>query len=147
MKLEDLEGLVIKSISEYTSSETYWGYDGILIKTDKGDITILISNGQSCCESWGYEYGAFLYKNVSNISVIDKITEIFMNEKILKVLECDDEINEWGDGGSLNVVFVCNTGTFWVRLSNIHNGYYSHPIEVSFTDSDNKEHSIINSSL
>ena len=28
-------------------------YEGLIIETNKGDIRLVISTGQSCCENWG----------------------------------------------------------------------------------------------
>jgi hypothetical protein len=51
------ENATILSIKEDTIKDDSRGwdelYEGLIIETDKGDIRLVISTGQSCCENWG----------------------------------------------------------------------------------------------
>lgn len=111
---------IIVSIEEarFRKEDYYDGFDGYKIHTTKQIIEMGISNGQSCCEDWGYFftnddiksfYGAELY----NIEVVD---EILQKEKLVDVY----------DGGITFIDFVTSKGVLQFTMYNEHNGYYSH---------------------
>ena len=104
----------------------YGGYDGYKITTDKHEFLILIDNGQSCCENWGYFY-------------LNDDTEMFIGAKLREVNLTDMALNKQkveesdyyggGDGDDIQFVdFVTNKGVLQFAVYNEHNGYYGHPI-------------------
>lgn len=106
----------------------YGEYDGYEIKTDIHNFLILISNGQCCCESWGYftsedETDNFIGKTLIDVELTDKA----LNTK--KVEESDYYADE---GGIQFVNFKFSDGTvLQFAVYNSHNGYYGHPIIVA----------------
>ncbi|MBC5688122.1 hypothetical protein H8S37_04135 [Mediterraneibacter sp. NSJ-55] len=103
---------------------TYEEYDGYRITTDKHEFNILISNGQNCCEHWGYFY--------SNDNEQD-----FVGADLLEVNLTDKELNKevvnksgyYDDCGGIQFVdFVTTKGILQIAVYNAHNGYYGHPI-------------------
>ena len=66
----------------------YGGYEGYLVQTDKHTYHVLIEDGQSCCESWGYittnedlSYfvGAELYKVELTDTALNKKPIVFVD--------------------------------------------------------------------
>jgi hypothetical protein len=105
----------------------YGTKDGYKVVTDKHTYHILISNGQSCCENWGY------------MSSEDDL-DYFVGAELLEVNLTDTELNKgkldkqnvWiGDGGVQFVDFVTDKGTLQLAVYNGHNGYYGHSILVA----------------
>jgi hypothetical protein len=59
----------------------YESYDGYKVKTSEHDFHVLISNGQSCCESWGYfssddDLDSFNGKELAEIELTDKALNV-----------------------------------------------------------------------
>ena len=105
----------------------YGGYKGYLVQTDKHKYHVIIEDGQSCCENWGYittnedlSYfvGAELYKV--------ELTDTALNKKPLE----DIENYLVGGGGIVFVDFTTSKGVFQLVVYNAHNGYYGHAIMV-----------------
>jgi hypothetical protein len=118
----------IQSIREVTSvhlpEKKYGTYDGYEIVTDDQTVLVLIYNGQSCCENWGY------------MSSEDNLAE-FVGADLLSVELTDTALKTWQlDGYPLDVgaaQFVnVNTskGLLQFVVYNEHNGYYGHDIVV-----------------
>lgn len=107
-----------------------YGYSGYKIHTDKQVISLLISNMQSCCESWGYlmseelnEGDDFIGANITSIEEVKK-ADITKDEK-----EDDDYYDDHVDA----CIFInVNTdrGTLQFKAYNSHNGYYGHTVCV-----------------
>lgn len=101
----------------------YGGYDGYHIKTDKQDILVLIDNGQSCCESWGYldsfeDPAEFEGAELRSVSIVDTAY---------------NKASDPGDcyeGGAVFVNFETDRGLFQLTVYNSHNGYYGHGVIV-----------------
>lgn len=110
---------------------TKWcgGYDGYQIKTDDKDIFLLISNGQGCCESWGY------------LSSLDKLSD-FNGANILDISYTDLNLKSGDiiiDGIRSNNIDInacqflnINTdkGLLQFVVYNEHNGYYGHDVRI-----------------
>ncbi len=115
--------LKIEQIENHEVGE-YYSCDGYKITTDKQEILILISNGQSCCESWGYfssndDFSDFIGSDLLEIKTVDTA---------LNVSAMTKAVGEYGvcDGGLLFVNLETNKGTLQFAAYNSHNGYYGH---------------------
>lgn len=101
--------------------------DGYKIETDIHMFHVLIDNGQSCCESWGYmssedDLTQFVGSELLEIRLTDKA----LNQKVV------DESEYYNDMGGIQFVdFVTDKGTFQLAVYNAHNGYYGHGILVA----------------
>ena len=107
----------------------YGEYDGYSIKTNEHEYLILIDNGQSCCESWGYfssenDFKDFISKELKEV----RLTDTALNQQKL------NEIIPYGfDAGGIQFVdFVMTDGDILqFAVYNDHNGYYGHSILVT----------------
>lgn len=102
--------------------------DGYVVETDKHIFRVLIENGQSCCESWGY-----LTSEDDLIQFIgNELLEVNLVDTALKQAVVDKEA-EYGfdDGGIQFVNFVTDRGVFQLAVYNAHNGYYGHDIVIA----------------
>lgn len=110
----------IVSIEEctFTHSNQWASYDGYIIKTTLQEIKVGISNGQSCCEQWGY------------CSTLDNPEE-FIGARLKEVkitntaLETATFTGEYS-GNTMFVTIETSEGTFQLVMYNDHNGYYGH---------------------
>jgi len=106
----------------------YGEYDGYKVKTEKDVYLVLISNGQSCCEEWGYfdtndDSDSFIGAGLKDIELVDMALNIEKyNEKIQYGLD---------DGGICFVNFITDKGVFQLAVYNAHNGYYGHSILIA----------------
>lgn len=100
--------------------------DGYRVKTSEHEFVVLIDNGQSCCENWGYlstdddpkaRIGATL------LSV--ELADTRLTAEPLEDLVYIDE------GGVQFVTFKTDGGDFQLAVYNGHNGYYGHGIIVA----------------
>ena len=101
-----------------------YGYSGYKIHTDKQVISLLISNGQSCCEDWGYLMSEELNEGDDFIGA----NIISVEEVSLADITKDDD-DDYVDA----CVFInVNTdrGTLQFKAYNNHNGYYGHEVRV-----------------
>ena len=122
--------LEIKEVDNIRLRTHTWDedYEGYIIKTEDKDYKVLITNGQSCCESFGY------------IQSEDDLTE-FIGAELLSVqttdvalVKVDVEYDYAGD--IMFVDFNTSKGTFQLSVYNYHNGYYGHGIIIT---TDEKE--------
>lgn len=106
----------------------YSSMDGYKIETEDHVFCVLIDNGQSCCESWGYltsEDDLNYYIGSELIEV--KLTDLALNKTVVEKSGYYD-----GDCGGIQFVdFVTSNGTFQLAVYNSHNGYYGHGIVVA----------------
>lgn len=121
---------IIKSIKEVFDIKfkeyTYCSYDGYQITTTAHEYQLLIDNGQSCCENWGYfasndDEQRFVGKELANV----EMTDVGLNTKNVK------DISEYGfdEGGIQFVNFKMADGdVLQIAVYNAHNGYYGHDI-------------------
>lgn len=125
---------VIQSIAEIDNVKfgRYCDGDGYRVTTDKHTFSVLIDNGQSCCENWGYfasndDFEPFIGAELLSVEFIDEA----LNKKQF------DELFKYGFdcGGAQFVDFNTSRGTLQLAVYNDHNGYYGHSIAV-IKDSD-----------
>lgn len=109
----------------------YDSYDGYEVTTNEHKFLILISNGQSCCESWGYfssndDIQSYVGKTLISVDLTDKA----LNSK--KV----EESGYYDDCGGIQFVdFKFMDGSvLQFAVYNAHNGYYGHGIIISKDD-------------
>ena len=101
--------------------------DGYKITTENHIIHVLIDNGQSCCESWGYfssedDMQPFIGSELLEI----KLTDTALNQEAFK------KSDYYNDAGGIQFVdFITDKGTFQLAVYNAHNGYYGHGIIVA----------------
>jgi hypothetical protein len=101
--------------------------DGYKVTTNEHTIHVLIDNGQSCCESWGYfasedDLASFIATELREVNLTDTALH---KEKV-------EETGYYEDGGGIQFVdFVTSQGTFQLAVYNAHNGYYGHGIVVA----------------
>jgi len=96
-------------------------YEGFVIKTDGQDITIGVSTGQCCCESFGCimtndDINDFIGAEIKSITIVDEA----LNGKEIEELEYLDE------GGAMFVNLDTSEGLLQFVAYNGHNGYYGH---------------------
>lgn len=116
LKIEEVFDFEYNDPDSWSSS-----YDGFKIITDAQEILILVSNGQSCCESWGNivsedNLEEFIGSNLSSVKVVDT----GINEKMI-------EAGQSLDAGEIMFVNLeTSNGTLQFAVYNSHNGYYGH---------------------
>lgn len=108
----------ILSIKEDTivdkSSGWRESYEGLIIKTNKGSIKLVISDGQSCCEQWG----ALFFETPDDVSQ-------FVGAKILQIQDIDIKREEFIDNET-QLRITTDRGVIQYAIYNEHNGYYGH---------------------
>ena len=118
MTYEIPENAKILSIKEDTivdkSSGWRESYEGLIIKTNKGSIKLVISDGQSCCEQWG----ALFFETPDDVSQ-------FVGAKILQIQDIDIKREEFIDNET-QLRITTDRGVIQYAIYNEHNGYYSH---------------------
>lgn len=117
----------ITDIEEVFDVKIDWSnQDGYRVKTDHHEFYVLISNGQSCCESWGYFSSEDDLQDFIGANLIEvKLTDVALNQKKVEESDC------YSDSGGIQFVdFVTDEGVFQLAVYNAHNGYYGHSITV-----------------
>jgi len=100
-------------------------YDGYLIITTEHKYHLLIDNGQSCCEDWGYfdsndNFVDFVGAEINDV----KVTDVALNAK-----KISERFAYGFDSGGIQFVdFETSNGILQFAVYNEHNGYYGHPI-------------------
>ena len=105
----------------------YTKMDGYKVTTDKTEIMVMITNGQQCCEDWGYfssddNLDGYIAADLLKI----ELTDTALNKKVVE----NSGYHE-GGGGIQFVDFVTSKGAFQLAVYNAHNGYYGHGIVVT----------------
>lgn len=142
LKIDEITELRLSNIGKSTDNASlgmkqmlnalfggYAEYDGYKIITSAHEYMILIDNGQSCCESWGYfssddDFEKFIGKELVSV----ELTDIALNKQKL------EEVEPYGldEGGIQFVDFKMKDGSvLQFAVYNSHNGYYGHPIIVA----------------
>lgn len=107
-------------------------YDGYIITMDDGQtIELGISNGQSCCENWGY----FITNDTPDEFIGAKVITVNIVNDCLEV----DKAPKMYKGGVMFVNVETDRGTLQFTAYNEHNGYYGHTAIVTssfLTDSE-----------
>ncbi len=102
--------------------------DGYMIETDKHKFYVLIDNGQSCCESWGY----LASEDDLSRFVGSTLLEISLTDTALNKQKVENSNYYDGDEGGIQFVdFVTSAGTLQLAVYNAHNGYYGHGILIA----------------
>ena len=118
MKYKIPKNAKIISIKEDSITDTANGYiqeyEGLVIETDKGNIKLVITNGQNCCENWGNLF----FETPDNISK-------FIGAKILEVQDIDIK-RDTDVNNETQLRITTNKGAIQYAIYNEHNGYYSH---------------------
>ena len=114
--------------SPYKPNTFYGGMDGYEVLTDKHRYQVLIDNGQSCCEDWGY----LTSEDDLELFVGAQLLEVRLTDTELRNTTLNEGLREWGfDGGGVQFVdFVTDRGVFQLAVYNSHNGYYGHGIAI-----------------
>lgn len=126
----------ILKIEEYEipADDNHWNSKaGYKITTNLQEITMLIDNESSCCESWGYmmtndDIKEFIGAYIFSISLTD--TELGTKNITPK---CENDDDDDGDDRAKHVMFVnidTTRGTLQFAAYNEHNGYYGHEVEI-----------------
>ena len=130
----------IREVSNYKPEDCKWSaygrYDGFAIETDKQTIYLLIENGQSCCENWGYllshdNFDEFIGAQLLGLREVSE-AEIGVS------LPADTSCH-----GSPATVFVnveTSKGTLQFVAYNDHNGYYGHEVRIVSEQLNMTEH-------
>lgn len=128
---------VIKEISEVQNvptgdTEDWYRGDGYHITTDKQVIKLLINNGQSCCENWGYFMSEDDTKSFIGADLLElTITDTVLNtHSVPEGLKDDDGVIRMYDGGIMFVNISTSKGLLQFVAYNEHNGYYGHTAYV-----------------
>ncbi len=118
---------IIQSIIEtsFNHKDKYSTYDGFIIKTNLQEIKVGISNGQSCCENWGYltsedadDFDSFIGAELLEVKVTDTALSTVVADDLK--LKLSDSVE------TMFVTFETTNGTFQIVAYNDHNGYYGH---------------------
>ena len=144
-KIEELHDLRIEPVAKVygengrqlgfaqTLRSAFGGYeemDGYKVETDSHTFRVLIDNGQSCCESWGY----LSSEDDLNRFIGSTLLEVNLTDKALNVRRVEESDYYEDEGGIQFVDFVTDQGTFQLAVYNGHNGYYGHGILVAKDD-------------
>lgn len=101
----------------------YYDYDGFVITLDSGkSIKMGVSNGQSCCENWGYfmtndDVSEFIGAQVLAVNIVDGCLNV-------------EKAQDLYEGEAMFVNIETTKGTLQFTAYNEHNGYYSHEAVV-----------------
>lgn len=107
----------------------YGEYDGYSIVTSQHAFLILIDNGQSCCENWGYfstedDFSTYIGKELKEVN----LTDTALNKRKVE----ENGYYGYDAGGIQFVDFVFTDGSvLQFAVYNDHNGYYGHGIIFS----------------
>lgn len=105
----------------------YQSMDGHKIETDKHTFYVLIDNGQSCCESWGYLSSEDNLEQFVGAELREvKLTDMALNQTVVEKSDYYEDC-----GGIQFVDFATDKGVFQLAVYNGHNGYYGHGILVA----------------
>ena len=117
----------IKEVENFQLKEdSYSKYDGFEIVTDQQTIKLGISNGQSCCEDWGY----FMTEDDLSDFIGAELIGVSITDTILKT----ELLVDTYDGDSMFVNINTSAGLLQFVAYNSHNGYYGHEAVVVSRD-------------
>ena len=126
----------IQSVENYQlevgEKKSWSSYDGYRIHTSKQDIYILIGNGQSCCENYGYFSAEdnpkdFLGANLLYVERVDKA----LNVHTLRTTK-DPLPSGVGEDEAIFITLHTSKGPLQFGVYNSHNGYYGHQVLIKF---------------
>lgn len=117
----------ISEVFNVEGGSSWHKLDGYRVKTEGHEFLVLISNGQCCCEHWGYmtsDDNLPFYIGAELLSV--KATDTALNKA-----KVDEEAPYGFDCGGIQFVdFETDKGTFQLAVYNAHNGYYGHTVRL-----------------
>lgn len=127
--IQEVKGMTEKSIHSSLPVSARTSYDGYQITcSDGGKFSVVIDNGQDCCENWGYltsedDLSEFIGARLLSVHTTDKAlnTKVLEKDK-LKTKEC------------VFVTFQTDKGNFQIVAYNQHNGYYGHDVIIAACD-------------
>lgn len=119
MKIKNIED------TSWSNRDSYWnsGYDGFVVTLeDDTQVRMGISNGQNCCERWGYmisedSLSQFIGAEYHGVEVV--------NEKLETV-----KLDGIYSGSCMFVNIKTSEGVLQFVAYNEHNGYYGHQAVV-----------------
>jgi len=126
-------GLSIVDINPFYEE---YGLDGVKIDFDNDKSLVFgISNGQHCCEEWGYisqvdneDVDNYIGAKIRSIEVVDYVDGNYVSTQLKEI-----------DAGEIDCYFLnvaTTKGELNFAVYNIHNGYYGHRVTMKY---DNKE--------
>ena len=125
------ENFKIKEIKEIENDK----YDGYcIILQDKNEVKkveILIENGQSCCENWGYICSEDIFENFIDSRVIEVNTTSVEGETSIKDYMATEYIDE---DEIMFLTLKTSKGILQFAVYNSHNGYYGHNAIIKIND-------------
>lgn len=109
---------------------------GYKIKTSQQTFSVLIDNGQNCCEVWGFldtqdNIQDFIGAELISINAIDSCYNLHP-----KYYPMIDDLTPYKDSSMSEDTYYCfvdiNTskGKLQFTVYNSHNGYYGHDIKI-----------------
>jgi hypothetical protein len=118
----------IIKIEETTFSdekEPWKTYGGYVITTTNQIIKFGISQGQSCCEEFGY----FASEDNLDEFIGAELLDIESTDTALNTKKIEDEL-DISLANTMFITFKTNKGVFQLTAYNQHNGYYGHDVVV-----------------
>lgn len=114
----------ILEIKEGTFDKGSWsGYDGFIITLYDGtQVCLGISNGQSCCENWGYL--------MSEDSLEEFIGAEYIGVEVVDSALSHVKMRDMYEGSCMFVNISTSNGLLQFVAYNEHNGYYGHSAVV-----------------
>ncbi len=109
-------------------------YEGWEVITDDQTVRVGISNGQDCCEVFGYAVSEDDPAKFVGAELL-RIERVTLDEG-MGTFRTRVEGFEYGleDGGAVFVNVVTDRGNFQITVYNMHNGYYGHEAVVISRD-------------
>ncbi len=101
--------------------ETDEEWDGYRITTTEQEISLFISNQQSCCEDWGIRLG--LPAGITRNGIGLQVHSIRWGKDV-------KDLRTESYGASLEI--ITNKGVVLLAAWNNHNGYYAHELKASW---------------
>ena len=124
--------LSIQENATFTHADGYDAqYDGFIIKTDKQEIKVGISNEQQCCEAWGY----VISEDDKEKFIGADLLEVYLTDTNL----CGQEIDGMYEGDAMFINFNTSAGLFQLAVYNEHNGYYGHRAVIVSRELNHKD--------
>ena len=106
--------------SNYTMKGEYSYLVGLYIKTDKGDIKLVIDDFQSCCE----DSGALYLETPDDEEKFIGATILKIEDVCIGLTTNPDNL----DGDETQLKVTTSKGVLQFAVYNFHNGYYSHAV-------------------
>ena len=125
MVIETIE----KTIDGWESMEGYK-----VITTDQ-EIELLIDNGQSCCERWGY----FWCNDKPQDFIGAELRDIVLTDRELNAVFMEEDAKDVYSGGIMFVNLDTDRGTLQFVAYNSHNGYYGHEARITSRQLEHSE--------